>query len=60
MMFFYDKLALQLVGMWVQKPPGSRESFGYLISSFIKENPFIETIEELEEILTASKRIQVV
>lgn len=56
-MFLYDKLALQLVNMWVQRPPESKESFGYLISLFIKENPFIETIEELEEVLTTSKRI---
>jgi hypothetical protein len=56
-MILPDKLALQLVAMWVHRPPDSRESFGYLISSFIKDNPFIETKEELEEVLIASKRI---
>ncbi|MFA6059462.1 MAG: hypothetical protein WC756_14745 [Taibaiella sp.] len=41
----------------MHRPPGCQESFGYLISSFIKNNPFIETIEELEEVLITSKRI---
>jgi hypothetical protein len=56
-MILPDKIALQLVCLWMHRPPGCQESFGYLISSFIKDNPFIETIEELEEVLTASKKI---
>jgi hypothetical protein len=56
-MILPDKLALQLVSMWVHRPPECQESFGYLISSFIKDNPFIETKEELEEVLIESKRI---
>jgi hypothetical protein len=56
-MILYDRLALQLVCMWVHRPPGCQESYGYLISSFIKDIPFIETKKELEEVLIASKRI---
>lgn len=56
-MILPDKLALQLVSMWVHRPPECREAFGYLISSFIKDNPFIETKEDLEEVLMASKRM---
>jgi hypothetical protein len=53
----YEKIAVELVTMWVERSIGSQESFGYLISTFIKEHPSIETKEDLERILLASKRI---
>lgn len=52
-----EKIAVELVTMWVERSIGSQESFGYLISTFIKEHPSIETRADLEKVLLASEKI---
>ncbi|MFA6057903.1 MAG: hypothetical protein WC756_06880 [Taibaiella sp.] len=52
-----DKIAVELVTMWVERSIGCQESFGYLISTFIKEHPSIETRADLEKVLVASEKI---
>ena len=52
-----EKTAVELVTMWVERSIGSQESFGYLISNFIKEHPSIETKEDIEKVLLSAKRI---
>jgi hypothetical protein len=52
-----EKVAVELVTMWVERSIGSQESFGYLISIFLKEHPAIETSGDVEKILLSAKRI---
>lgn len=52
-----EKIAVELVTMWVERSIGSQQSFGYLISIFIKEHPSIETVTDLENVLHSAKRI---
>lgn len=52
-----EKIAVELVTMWVERSIGSQESFGYLISTFIKEHPSIETKADVEKVLLTSKKI---
>jgi hypothetical protein len=52
-----EKVAVELVTMWVERSIGSQESFGYLITTFIEEHPSIETSADVEKVLLASKRI---
>jgi hypothetical protein len=56
-MIIYDKLAIELVSMWVDRSVGSQESFGYVISVFLRENPLIETTNDVKAILSASKKM---
>jgi hypothetical protein len=56
-MEMFEKIAVELVTMWVERSIGSQESYGYLISTFIKEHPSIETRADVEKVLMASKRI---
>lgn len=53
----YKQLAKELVCLWVERSVGSQESFGYVISVFLKDNPLIVTREDIEGILSASKKI---
>jgi hypothetical protein len=56
-MGIHEKIAVELVTMWVERSIGSQESFGYLISIFIKEHPLIKTKTDLQKVLLASKKI---
>lgn len=52
-----EQLASELVCLWVERSVGSRESFGYIISSFLNEHPLIETRADVEEILSTSRKM---
>lgn len=50
-----ERLAVQLITMWVERPAGVQESFGYVISTFLKEHAFAATYGDIREVLSVTK-----
>jgi hypothetical protein len=54
-----EQLAEKLVSLWVERSVGSQESFGYVISDFLRNNPSIQTTNDVKAVLLDTKRMAV-
>jgi len=50
-------LAKKLVCLWIEKTADHRESFGYVISVFLRKHPMIKTREDVQTILLKSRAL---
>lgn len=54
-----EQLAEELVSLWIERSVGSQESFGYVISDFLLNNPEIVTTKDVKSVLLDTKRMAV-